>query len=98
MSLALPEGTTELEANLFRASVLTGLCIASALACLIMGLLANYPVALAPAMGHNFFFSLVVVKAMGFTWQQALAANLISGLLFWDFRFWDSGCPDWTRG
>jgi len=66
----------------FRASVLTGLCIASAVACVLMGLLSNFPVALAPAMGHNFFFSYAVCLGMGFTWQQALAANLISGVLF----------------
>jgi AGZA family xanthine/uracil permease-like MFS transporter len=82
MALALPDGTPEVDAAAFRASVLTGLCIGSAVACVLMGFLANFPVALAPAMGHNFFFSLIVVKAMGFTWQQALAANVISGLVF----------------
>ena len=82
MALALPDGTPEADAAVFRASVLTGLCIGSAVACMLMGFLANFPVALAPAMGHNFFFSLVVVKAMGFTWQQALAANVVSGAIF----------------
>jgi len=81
MGLALMEGTSDAEAAVFKASVLTALCIASAVACILMGLLANLPVALAPAMGHNFFFSLVIVKMMGFTWQQALAANVISGAL-----------------
>jgi AGZA family xanthine/uracil permease-like MFS transporter len=47
-----------------------------------MGLLANYPIALAPAMGHNFFFAFTVCGVMGFTWQQALAANLLAGVLF----------------
>jgi AGZA family xanthine/uracil permease-like MFS transporter len=51
-----------------------------------MALMANYPIALAPAMGHNFFFAFTVCGAaasggMGFTWQQALAANFISGVL-----------------
>lgn len=64
------------------ASVLTAVCLASALACLLMGLLANFPVALAPAMGHNFFFAFVVCGAMHFTFQQALLANLIAGGIF----------------
>lgn len=82
MSLALPAGTTPEQAAAFQSSVLTAVCVASALACLLMGLLANFPVALAPAMGHNFFFSLIVCQKMGFTWQQALAANLIAGAVF----------------
>ena len=67
MSLALPGNVSPEYKGLFQASVLTGLCIASALACFLMGLLANFPVALAPAMGHNFFFSLIICGAMGFT-------------------------------
>jgi AGZA family xanthine/uracil permease-like MFS transporter len=82
MSLALPAGTTPEQAAAFQSSVLTAVCLASALACLLMGLMANFPVALAPAMGHNFFFSLIVCQKMGFTWQQALAANLIAGGVF----------------
>ncbi len=82
MGMALPEGTSPAQAAAFRASVLTAVCLAGAAGCLLMALLANFPVALAPAMGHNFFFSLIVVKAMGFTWQQALAANLLAGGLF----------------
>jgi AGZA family xanthine/uracil permease-like MFS transporter len=67
--------------------VLFATCIGSAIACLLMGLLANYPIALAPAMGHNAYFTFVVCGAaasggLGLTWQQALAANLISGCLF----------------
>lgn len=80
MGMALAADTPAAAA--FQASVLTAVCLASAVACFIMAFLANFPVALAPAMGHNFFFSLVVVKMMGFTWQQALAANLIAGLVF----------------
>jgi AGZA family xanthine/uracil permease-like MFS transporter len=82
MSLALPDNMPAAQVAAFSASVLTAVCIASAFACLLMGLLANFPVALAPAMGHNFFFSLIICKAMGFTWQQALAANVISGTVF----------------
>jgi AGZA family xanthine/uracil permease-like MFS transporter len=51
-----------------------------------MALLANYPIALAPAMGHNFFFVFTVCSAiplgMGFTWQEALLANFLSGAFF----------------
>jgi adenine/guanine/hypoxanthine permease len=57
-------------------------CISSAIAIFTMGLLANYPVALAPAMGHNFFFSYTVVLTLGYTWQQALGAVFVSGSLF----------------
>jgi len=62
-------------------------CVASAVACLLMAFLANYPFALAPAMGHNFFFAFAVCGAVkfggfGLTWQQALAANFLSGAVF----------------
>ena len=57
-------------------------CVSSALATFLMALLANYPVALAPAMGHNFFFTFTVVLTLGYTWQQALGAVFLSGALF----------------
>ncbi len=57
-------------------------CVASAVACVLMGLLANYPIALAPAMGHNAFFTYAVVLGMGFTWQQGLTAVFIGGCVF----------------
>lgn len=63
-------------------SVMLATCIASAISCVLMALLANYPIALAPAMGHNFFFAFTVCLGMGFTWQQALAANCLSGTIF----------------
>ena len=68
-------------------SVMVATCLASAIATVLMGLLANYPIACAPGMGHNAFFAFVVCGAvagggLGYTWQQALAANLISGCLF----------------
>jgi AGZA family xanthine/uracil permease-like MFS transporter len=47
-----------------------------------MGLLANYPVALAPAMGENFFFAYTIVLGLGVSWQNALGMVMISGLLF----------------
>ncbi|MDA2934862.1 NCS2 family permease, partial [Acidobacteria bacterium AH-259-D05] len=63
-------------------SAMVATCLASAVATFMMGLLANYPIALAPAMGHNFFFTYVVVLTLGYTWQQALGAVFISGVLF----------------
>ncbi|MDP8234685.1 MAG: NCS2 family permease [Candidatus Saelkia tenebricola] len=47
-----------------------------------MGLLTNHPIALAPAMGHNFFFAYTICIGMGISWQIALGANFISGILF----------------
>ncbi len=63
-------------------AVLVATCLSSAIATLLMGLTANYPVALAPAMGHNFFFVYTVCGAMGVSWQGALGANLVAGLVF----------------
>ncbi|MFO7974340.1 MAG: NCS2 family permease [Candidatus Hydrogenedentota bacterium] len=63
-------------------SVLLATCLASAVACLLMGFVARYPFALAPGMGENFFFSFTIVIAMGFSWQAGLAIVFIAGLLF----------------
>jgi AGZA family xanthine/uracil permease-like MFS transporter len=63
-------------------SVLVATCLSSALATFLIGILANYPIAQAPAMGHNFFFTYVVVLTLGYTWQQALGAIFISGSIF----------------
>ena len=63
-------------------AVMVATCLASALATFCMGLLANYPIALAPGMGHNVFFSDTVVLTLGYTWQQALGTTFISGALF----------------
>ena len=57
-------------------------CLASALACLIMGLYANWPVGLAPGMGLNAFFTYAVVGEMGYSWEVALGAVLLAGVLF----------------
>lgn len=57
-------------------------CLAAALGTLIMGLWANYPIALAPGMGLNAFFSYTVVGSMGYSWQVALGAVFLSGFLF----------------
>ncbi len=69
----------------FRA-VLAATCISAAVATLIMGLLANYPVAIAPGMGENFFFVYTLCAAaplgFGLSWQQALAAVFLAGAFF----------------
>ncbi|MFP4056961.1 MAG: NCS2 family permease [Candidatus Brocadiia bacterium] len=62
--------------------VMMATCLSSALATLTMGLLANYPIALAPAMGHNFYFLFLVTSGLVDGWEQALGAVFVSGLLF----------------
>jgi AGZA family xanthine/uracil permease-like MFS transporter len=63
-------------------AVFVATCLAAAIGCFIMGLYANYPVALAPGMGLNAFFSYVVVLHMGYSWQVALGAVFLSGVCF----------------
>src|SRR2546422_2549215 len=69
-------------------AVLAATCIVSAVGCFLMALLANYPIAVAPAMGHNFFFAFTVVGAMHYSWQVALGAVFISGVAFLLMSFW----------
>jgi AGZA family xanthine/uracil permease-like MFS transporter len=69
-------------------AVLTATCIVSALGCFLMAWLANYPIAVAPAMGHNFFFAFTVVAGMGYSWQLALGAVFISGVVFLVMSIW----------
>ena len=63
-------------------AVFVATCLAAALGSAIMGFYANYPIALAPAMGLNAYFAFTVVGSLGFTWQTALGAVFLSGLLF----------------
>lgn len=63
-------------------AVLTATCLATAFATTLMALLANYPIAVAPAMGHNFFFAYSVVVAMKVPWQVALGAVAVAGTIF----------------
>jgi len=70
------------EAGMDKGAVFVATCIAAAAGTLIMGLYANYPIAQAPGMGLNAFFAFTVVIAYQYTWQQALAAVFLSGLLF----------------
>jgi AGZA family xanthine/uracil permease-like MFS transporter len=70
------------DAGMPKDAVFVATCIAAALGTLIMGLYANYPIALAPGMGLNAYFAYSVVKGMGYTWEAALGAVCISGILF----------------
>jgi AGZA family xanthine/uracil permease-like MFS transporter len=63
-------------------AVFVATCIAAAFGTALMGLLANYPVAIAPGMGLNAYFTFSVVKGMGISWQVALGAVFLSGILF----------------
>src|SRR5947199_1268076 len=69
-------------------AVMAATCIVSAIGCFLMAWLANYPIAVAPAMGHNFFFAFTVVAAMHYPWQVALGAVLISGVVFLLMSIW----------
>ncbi|WP_434635119.1 NCS2 family permease [Chromobacterium sp. CV08] len=63
-------------------AVFVATCLAAALGTAIMGLVANYPIALAPGMGLNAYFTFSVVKGMGLSWETALGAVFISGIVF----------------
>src|SRR5919199_3445214 len=63
-------------------AVLVATCLSTALATTLMALLANYPIAVAPAMGHNFFFAYSVVIAMKVPWRIALGAVAVAGIIF----------------
>ncbi|RKF15758.1 NCS2 family permease [Alginatibacterium sediminis] len=63
-------------------AVFVATCLAAAVGCFIMGFYANYPIAQAPGMGLNAFFTYGVVLGMGHTWQVALGAVFLSGTIF----------------
>ena len=63
-------------------AVFVATCLAAAFGCILMGVLANYPIGLAPGMGQNAFFTYGIVLGSGHSWQAALGAVFISGLLF----------------
>src|SRR5690606_27636345 len=65
-----------------RDAVFVATCLAAALGSLIMALVANWPIGMAPGMGLNAFFAFTVVATMGYSWQQALGAVFISGVIF----------------
>jgi AGZA family xanthine/uracil permease-like MFS transporter len=62
-------------------AVMVATCLSAAIGCLLMGLCANYPIALAPGMGINFYFTYTVVIGQGIPWQTALGAIFISGVI-----------------
>ena len=70
------------ETGMDKGAVFVATCLAAAIGSAIMGLIANYPIALAPGMGLNAFFTYTVVLHMGHTWQVALGAVFISATLF----------------
>ena len=70
--------TTGMDAS----AVFVATCLAAALGSAIMALWANWPIGMAPGMGLNAFFAFTVVGTLGFTWQQALGAVFISGIIF----------------
>src|SRR5699024_607500 len=74
----LPEGVTRMDEG----AVFTATAIAAAVGTLFMGLIAKYPIALAPGMGLNAFFAYTVVLGYGIPWETALAGVLASGLIF----------------
>ena len=69
-------------AGMDKGAVFVATCIAAAVGSAIMGLYANYPIALAPGMGLNAFFAFTVVLGYKYSWQQALAAVFCSGVIF----------------
>jgi len=70
------------KAGMDQGAVFVATCLASAFGTLVMALWANYPIALAPGMGINAFFTYGVVIGMHYSWQAALGAVFVSGLLF----------------
>lgn len=70
------------QAGMDSGAVFTATALAAIIGTLTMGLFANYPLALAPSLGLNSFFTYSVVIGMGVTWETALAGVLVSGLLF----------------
>jgi AGZA family xanthine/uracil permease-like MFS transporter len=70
------------ETGMDKGAIFVATCLAAAFGSAVMGLIANYPIALAPGMGLNAFFTYTVVMGMGYTWQVALGAVFISACLF----------------
>jgi AGZA family xanthine/uracil permease-like MFS transporter len=70
------------EAGVDLGAAFVATCLAAAIGCFIMGFWANYPLALAPGMGLNAFFTYGVVLGMGHSWQSALGAVFLSGCIF----------------
>lgn len=71
-------GTTGMD----QGAVFVSTCLAAAVGCFVMAFVANWPIGMAPGMGLNAFFAFTVVGALGYTWQQALGAVFVSGVIF----------------
>ncbi|MFY0664488.1 MAG: NCS2 family permease [Natronospirillum sp.] len=74
-------------AGLDHGAAFVATCLGAALACMLMGFYANWPVGLAPGMGLNAFFTYTVVGDMGYSWEVALGAVFLSGILFMIMSF-----------
>lgn len=70
------------DAGMDQGAVFTATCLVTAFACALTGIMANTPIAVAPGMALNIYFSYSVVQGMGIDWQHALAMVFISGVLF----------------
>ena len=75
------------ETGMDHGAVFVATCLTAAIGCFVMGAVANYPIALAPGMGLNAYFTYAVCLGMGVPWQVALAAVFVSGLLFFALSF-----------
>src|SRR6202051_2390008 len=70
------------EAGMPVAAVAVATCLAAGFGSIVMGVLSNYPLAMAPGMGLNAYFTFTVVKSMGVPWQTALGCVFLSGVAF----------------
>lgn len=70
------------DAGMDAGAVFTATALSAIIGCLLMGFLANYPIAIAPGLGDNAFFTYSVVLAMGIPWQQAMGGVFIASILF----------------
>ena len=70
------------ESGMNQGAIFVGTCLAAAVACFVMGFFANWPIGLAPGMGLNAFFTYTVVGEMGYSWEIALGAVFLAGILF----------------
>lgn len=69
-------------AGMNKGAVFTATALSAILGCFLMGFLANYPIAIAPGLGDNAFFTYSVVLAMGIPWQKAMAGVFVASVLF----------------
>ena len=70
------------QAGMNKGAVFTATALSAIIGCLLMGFLANYPIAIAPGLGDNAFFTFSVVLAMGIPWQKAMAGVFVASIIF----------------